>query len=350
MKNVLDADVKVILRINVVIIIVGFVGNIFSYVIFSRKCFKRTSIAFYCKSLAIFDFFSIAQLCLDLGGLITNKDLYHTTQGCKVALIFNMVFSPMPAWILVFFSIDQMLDVCRFSRIIELIRKRSFQIALISTTLIFHVLVYLPIPFLLKSTNITFIIAETNFTESEKCDLKNKTLRPFSIIYLFVDNFIPFVALMVTTSVIFKCLYKSRQNLMMSTTAAREPKERRQRRDRKFGVSSVTLNILFIVLTYPVNFSFMFPNDNFCLDWFIKSVCMLFFYANYSLHFCTHLCVNSLFRKEFMQLIGYSSKAVSSRTIMNSKPAADNEMVRFKKDDTTSDITSNSLLLNTNNK
>jgi hypothetical protein len=247
-----------------------------------------------------------------LGGLITGFDLIYTPLGCKLALFIGTCLSPIPVWILAFFSLDQMFAVSRYKHI-HVIRKRSFQLTLIACTVLSHVFIYAPIPILvLKPHNLTYKI---NNMTVEKCDLKSQSMRKFSIIYFLFDTFLPFFILMFATIVILRCLHSSRSRLVAknkrisveeSTETALQT--RRRRRERKFGVNSVVLNVLFIALTSPLSASFIFTINDHQRDTFIKAICLVFFFLNYALHFWIHLFVNSIFRKEFWQLIAdYSS-------------------------------------------
>jgi hypothetical protein len=302
MNNSLNRSITTIIYINDSIIILGLIGNILSFLVFSRKSFAKTSITIYCQSLAIFDSFTLIQLGFDITVLITGVDIVRgTLVGCKLLNYINTSISPMSGWILVFFSIDQLLAVSRLQNF-TFFKKRTFQFVLITVTSLFHIAIYVPIPVLMEFYNVT-IFYPNNKTEPfvvAKCDMSLGITRTFGVFYIVEANLAPFVIMMTTTSVILKCLYDSRRNL-----ENREQKNgmamRHKKRDLKFGINSVFLNVLFVLLTTPLVLSLMFPLKNdYVQNEFNQAMCAIFFYLNYSIHFWTHFCVNSIFRHEFL--------------------------------------------------
>jgi hypothetical protein len=304
MINAIADHIKVILIIRDAIILVGLIGNCLSFIVFSRKTFAKSSIAFYCKCLAIFDSFMIVQLIIDLAVLATGLDLIRTTFGCKLIFLTTTWLSPIPNRILMFFAIDQMLAALRYKHI-EILRKRKFQLGIIVFTILLHTILYLPMPILFEVTKAKVIEVENATYLESKCDVYMRMTRPFTFMYFFESILLPFVVMMITTSVILKCLYDSRRNLTSRSRRGESSIEDmggqvRKRRERKFGKNCVMLNVIFILLTSPLLVSAMFLNNN--RDF--RMICLVLFYFNYSIHFWTHLFVNSIFRKEFLTLIG----------------------------------------------
>lgn len=317
----INETVKLMIIIRVTIMILGLIGNWLSFKVFSRQTFTKSSIAFYCKCLSLFNSFTLIQLTIDLCILITGIDLIYTKFGCRLSYFVGASLSPIPNWILVYFSLDQMLAVCRMKLKFEvIIRKRQFQIGLIVLTLLSHLILYSPVPIFMSSQNVTYV---TQNVTVEKCDINSPTTRIYSVVYLVEANFMPFLLMIVTTSVILKCLCDSRRKLMTgmlkkkssellesSLMVSMAPKnlarDARKKRELKFGINSVVLNVVFVLLTSPVIVNLIFPHKNHHIDERVQAICLIFFYLNYALNFCTHLCVNSIFRNEFVAMIGYS--------------------------------------------
>lgn len=162
-----------------------------------------------------------------------------------------------------------------------------------------------------------FEISVQNVT-SANLTLKGCILDPNSVypyIYLLESNLIPFVLMMLLTGFILRCLIKSRRNLekVASNSVISSVSQRRKTRDRKWAVSSVTLNILFIVLMCPLVFVFMFPDRNdYYNNEFMRAIAFLFYYLNFTAHFFTHLATNLIFRNEILVIFGFRDADISS--------------------------------------
>lgn len=291
-----------------VIITIGLIGNVISFIVFSRNPFRKSSTAFYCKCLSLFNSFTTYQLIFDTAGLLFGENLKYTTKlGCHLLYFISGSFSPIPTWILIYFSLDQMLAVRR-SKQINLVRKRKFQLALITTTVACHILLYLPIP-------LFFIDAHNNPINGtkfpQKCEIKSVVLMPYVVTYFSEAILAPFFAMTITTSVILKSLWSSRRNLKRQEPSSPSSLiiirriTSRKRRERKYWINSVGLNVVFVLLMSPLMASLVIPKTSNHKDENKRNICLIFFYLSYTLHFWTHLCVNVTFRNEFFLLIGY---------------------------------------------
>jgi hypothetical protein len=195
-----------------------------------------------------------------------------------------------------------------FNPIYVVFRQRNFQLILIAATLLCHALIYSPIFLSIDSShkNVTYTTNKNVTHTFEKCDINSlDVIRPLSVVYLIESNVLPFCIMMGTTYAILRCLYASRRNLeKRDSIASTSSSSSRKRRDRKFGVNSVCLNVLFVLLKSPFVLSCIFPRVDYDTNERIQAVCLVFFYINHSIHFFTHLCVNSIFRHEFCELVG----------------------------------------------
>lgn len=289
-----------------IIVIFGLLGNLLSFLVFSRKAFRKSSINVYCRALAIFDCFTAIVLIFNtgsdtdgLGFLLSVK----TNIGCKIFLYITVAFSTVSGWILVMFSIDQILNVSNSQRL-EMFKKKHVQIGMILTVALVHVLLYLVIP--IRLTIIDSPISGTNLT-TPLCSVNNMPLtRLFQIIYLIECILVPFVIMMLTTVYILRVLNSSMRRLsVFESKSMRSIAMKSKYKQRKFALNSVALNILFIALTCPLVIGFMISSGNVLVDILIQRSMFMLFLLNYSIHFATHFIVNSVFRRQFFKMIIY---------------------------------------------
>ena len=292
----------------------GILGNICSFIVFSRPTFAKSSIGVYCKFLALFDLFTLFNLVNGLVAFIIGySPLNNLTYICQLGFYITVGISPIPGWILVLFSIDQLITVSMTKRF-GFIKTKWFQYALIAAVFLFHCGIYSPVVLMVGVHNITDDNGTVLFLS---CDSFTLILPLF---YLVESSLVPFTVMVVTTSRIVQLLVQSRRrtselgsnhsaesNRSETTTTAKNDQKNssaiRRARNLKYGFNSVILNILFIILTFPVVVLYIFPQDYFLLYNLIDSICMVFFYLNFALHFWVHFTVNSIFRNQFLILL-----------------------------------------------
>jgi hypothetical protein len=78
--------------------------------------------------------------------------------------------------------------------------------------------------------------------------------------------------------------------------------KRRIRKDIKFSITSIFLNVVFIILNLPLCVIYL-DEDNFDKNSVSYVVSLYLFYTTYAINFYLFLVVNSSFRNEFLKLI-----------------------------------------------
>lgn len=299
----------------------GLIGNLFSFMIFSRPVFSKSPYRIYFKSLAIFDSFVVFNLVIGIASLINKIDLFNQiNQICKFVYFVSVATSPNSGWMLVVFSIDQLVRV-RMSKRFSFVKKRHFQYISIGSLVLFHFLIAVSVITQVEVQDVT-----VNNITRKMCQYPPKSSLP--IIYLIESCLIPFGIMLVTTGLILKSLYESRLSLKKYlitrnslSTAATTPcikptvtatvKTSKRGRDLKFAFNSVIFNTLFIILTIPLVFVHLSrrrdvhlssADSNDVRSGFIvfKAVCFFLFNLNFALHFWIHFSVNRIFRYEVL--------------------------------------------------
>ena len=281
---------RAILAIEAAVIIIGFIGNIISILVFSRKTFRNNSISTYCKSLAVVD-------CLTLIHL-TNIIYYFTynvylndqnTPFCALAHTTIIYISGIPPWIMIAFSVDKLLSMRTNS--IAIIKKKWFQWLIVVGISLFHIGLYIYFPILIKRSEI--------FPGFFICDVFSiGFFNIHMILFLLETCVIPFVILIITSILTIRVLINSRNAVLQ----AGQVSQARKSRDRKFAFSSLTLNTIFIVLKLPSFVFFILSSFFSYFDVYFYNISILIFFVNTSLGFFVHIVTNSIFRKEFMVL------------------------------------------------
>lgn len=126
--------------------LMGLIGNILSFVVFSRQTFAKNSISTYCRALALAECFIVFQLVKDIGIYIFQyaPDL-EINAMCKLFTFATVGLSSIPGWILVAFALDKLISVQNTSRF-GFIKKKSFQYTVIVLIVTFNCLLYVEVP------------------------------------------------------------------------------------------------------------------------------------------------------------------------------------------------------------
>ena len=119
-----------------------------------------------------------------------------------------------------------------------------------------------------------------------------------------------------------KNVMKSRNKINSNSSSS---SKKTIKNDRKFAISSITINVLFLILNFPhlflglVNgYTTIFENFK-DLFLFLQGVFLFFLYINLISTFFVHYCVNSIFKSEFEQFKCRNNSSGKNKSIFKSK-------------------------------
>lgn len=186
-----------------VILSIGLIGNVLTFVIFSRNRFRNNSISTYCRALSLFNSFTVSQLVFYIVLLFSQVYIYNYSDAiCKIFYYLSIGYGAVPAWILVAFSIDKMLSVRTKSRQIRILKNKRFQWSLVAVIFVINALIYIEIPIFLKRTE----ISPGYFF----CDISLMPYFKAMIILILIQTcLIPFIVMSVTSIITIRLLLKS---------------------------------------------------------------------------------------------------------------------------------------------
>ena len=201
---------------------------------------------------------------------------------------------PISAYILVAISIDRWLAISK-PTILLFRRKRSFQIGVCIGIIVANFAYngqlffsYLALDYL--DPNATVPICLIPF---------EKTLQ---IMDLINSTMIPFVLMIVSTTLTIKSVFDSRKKMSGSTILNKvNLNNSGRKRDIKFSITSITFNISFLILNFPFVLSSLIPNNILSLYQTLSlySFFSLLTYLNHGTVFFINYSINSMFIEEF---------------------------------------------------
>jgi len=129
------------------------------------------------------------------------------------------------------------------------------------------------------------------------CDIRNSSLMWMN---LFQQDLGPFLLMILFTSLTVRSLFNSRKRSNIKNDLSRK-------KDVKFAITSVALNIIYLALNTPfcayrIIYEYVKQTIDPNLDSFLIAITFLLNYTNYITVFFINFSVNSLFRQEFISL------------------------------------------------
>lgn len=274
--------------ITLVVILIGIVGNILAFMVFSRKKFRKNSISVYCRALAIFDSF-IVYIAVVLFYFVFYKRFLarQSDSMCKLYFYVTLAFSSIPGWILIAFSVDKILNLRAVS---NTMKRPIIHYSIIVAIVLINLLLYIEVPI--------FITLVPVDVYGMVCDTKYLWFSDvLNMIFLIEGSVLPFVILCISSLYTVKLLRDSRKQV---ATICRSV-DKRKKHEIKFAITSIAFNILFIVLKMPLLICSII--GYLVVNYFVLQFAYLFFLTNYSIGFFIHYASNSLFRSELLLML-----------------------------------------------
>ena len=275
--------------ITLVVIIIGLLGNILTFMVFSRKKFRKNSISVYCRALAIFDSF-IVYIAVVLFYFVFYKTFIARLSDsmCKFYFYVKLAFSSIPGWILIAFSIDKIINLRKVS---NRMKRPIVHYWIIVAIVLFNLLLYIEVPIFIERVPIkTILLCDTNYLWfSDALNIK----------FLIEGSLLPFFILCVSSLYTIKLLRDSRRQLAIIGRLM----NRRKKREIKFAITSLVFNILFILLKIPLLICSIIGYHE--VNYLVLQFAYLCFFTYFSMGFFIHFASNSLFRSELILMLRF---------------------------------------------
>jgi hypothetical protein len=286
---------------------VGFLGNIFMFIVYSTKRLRSNSFSIYFRSMSIVNLYITAYWIKRFLIYQYNYNILNQSQYlCKFIAYFIYIAFPISSWLMVVVSVDSFLKITFPTRFRAKLNSLKYQLFIVFVTFAYNIAYYAFYPI---NTNLEVTFKnETMFnltitTSSNICSCPGNILFVLSTLQLINSSLLPFV-LMIVVSIVTIVFIKRSRNKMGNTTRSDESK-RRQLRDIKFGVTIVSLNVVFLIFNAPIcvydNF-YNFLNVTPDMDKLLTIIFLALNHAYYAFIFYFQLAVNNLVRRELLEL------------------------------------------------
>jgi hypothetical protein len=275
-----------------IIFIIGFVGNAFGMVILLRKKVKTK---LYMRHIYMY------LLISDMVYLVTQVPLINIHQSypsinplpysswfCKLSMYSDYALADTSPMILLYISIERLVAVKFPSKRFNL---RKHKMILLYTLVITIVNLIYFIPVYLYYHIDSEFVNETNSTILS-CTVSKEDNEVISWIFLVFDCIIVYLLMIFCTLWLCYTIFQSRLKTEANCNI---------RKDIRFTLTSISLNVAFIALTFPISIA------NFASSMFVDSIfqfCNLLYFTSYTVNFYFLLAFNKVIREEVFSFFG----------------------------------------------
>jgi hypothetical protein len=338
--------------LNPPIIAVCLLANVCCFVVFSRKCFRGRgkSVGFYSRVLLLGDLFGIGLFIIEMIMYGLDYDITSTSLfTCKSLYYVMYALSAISPWMITLISFDRMVNIaCRnrfkfarkawFRRAIPLVIA-AYSLIYYSEMIVFADYKHFTISHIHNESNQSLFDYEYNESVNMSHAVDESTIDTadgsFSCIWsdehasiiqtMDTINFIaiPFLLMLIFSTVSLRAIYKSRRKAAAADLShPRKSSVSRvlHPRDVHFAITSLMLNVIFLLMTLPCYIFYFFtldPTETTPTQDMITSILDTLFYMHHGSLFFINFIFNKTFRKEFLGLIIEKTRNSSIKELLS---------------------------------
>ena len=287
--------------VQTIIALIGFICNILAICVFERKELKKRSYSIYWKLKALFDNIVLLHVLNNSSKILLNIDFTIISSiFCHLNQYISSVANGVSMWLEFIITLDRFFTVVYPIRF-KFIKKRSFRIGSIIFLVIYNMLIYIYLPLNYRLEKVMSTIGACTW----KCHVSINTLK-----ILYAISFINFFIVNIVLNLILDVLIISR---IKSTRQNAQQLNRWTTNDRNFAISSIGLNLSSIILKFPfimtnfLSYMLYLKKDQTEMAYAITLLVALIDKVDV---FTLNMLVNSIFRSEFLSIIGLYKKSI----------------------------------------
>jgi hypothetical protein len=275
-------------------------GNIMALAVLLRKNLINIGARNIYRYLFIADTLFVLQLIIDATAYYFDYDATTLSlHSCKIYYYFSYTLASISPMLLVYISIERFISI-RYPAKKFTLRSNRNQFIYLICVIAFNLTFYFPYLF-----SFEFKIESNNKNETLllECNFKSLEIEKIlSLMDLLNRVCIPSILVTITTHMLIFSIFKSRTRVLKNFTSQ---ENRIFKKDIRFAISSITLNIFYISLTLPLPLLLIFDKN---FSDFAFHLTFSMFYSSYCSNFILMLASNSLFRNEFVNMFVKKNK------------------------------------------
>jgi hypothetical protein len=287
-----------------IVILFGLVGNLVSFIVYSRKSFQKFSSQIYLRAMTVIDSFNLFFYMHHLISEASEQNFqFIDSITCRIHVYLSYVIPCCSIFILMILSVDRVVCIIYHN---SMIRKKKVQICLILVGLFYNFLFYIIVLIIYDLNRLKV----SNDKYSCSCD-KHSGCGVVKWIDLANSVIVPFL-LMTTCSIISLYNIKKSKNRIQNQNKTHQLQiNNHNSKNVHFVLISFLLNIKFLIFQLPISiYDIIIMNEVDFSDEkeLFYTISLFVFYSHFSLSLVVHLTFNSKFRSEFCHIFHLKKK------------------------------------------
>ena len=249
------------------------------------------------RIIVFFDSFGLLQILQQYIKNTFNIDARTLSDlSCKIFVYFAYLVRPLSAWLLVYICFERFLFI-KHPLKYAFLKKGSTKILFSILILIFNLAYYSIILIEIKIIQVSQIDKLNNSIDIFKCySTNNQIIHLFLMMDMVNSVLVPFILMILSTCLLVLFVAQSRSKIMNRNSLLQVLERKIHKNDFYFAFSSISLNIVFLILNFPVCLYLYITEGGQSEKFFILDN---MYYLNYGSGFFVHLFSNKIFREEF---------------------------------------------------
>ena len=295
--------VGILLWMLPIIITIGTIGNILSFVVMIQREMRQTSTFFYLAALAVADTVVLFMSALKTWiRLFSGFEMLHISNlSCKVVTFSTYLSLHLSAWLIVAVTVERFIVVWFPLKATSLCSAKrakytTFGIALAFFLLNMHLLWTGELITNPRTGRATCAMSQSHH-------FLYRDVLPW--VHLTLYSFLPFVLLLAFNILIILSLVKHRQ---LITSQMTKDDRRTRYNHRKLAVTLLCISFVWMITTTP---SALFTvlrlkpktASQSATVFFVKVICYMFMYINHSINFFLYCITGQAFRRQLVKLM-----------------------------------------------
>ncbi|CAF0716554.1 unnamed protein product [Brachionus calyciflorus] len=315
-KSATQASLDLLFYASITLIPIGFVLNLLSLVIFSRKKFRSLRIGIIYRAITIADLVAILFCFLIYFSPTINNDLQIASDiSCKLLNLFMRTCAQSSSWINLLLTIDRFLLIKYSSKKFKLFHNETLLPLIIVGIFIFIAMA--------NSSVLWFnVIERQSFNQTTKICMGSQTALFFrDLMAILFRTVLPFILIFILNTILIKAFVEQKQKVSAQKT---------MRKEMIFAFSIIIMNSFYFVNLIPIGVSLIFyniyQNDpvKFSIVTFYSFLAMYITALNNCFPFIINLIFNKIFYREFFDFLGiwFPKAYLNKSSLENSKKSA----------------------------
>ena len=294
-----------------VVFIFGLTGDIMGLIVLTRENLSKMSMINAYRLLLASDLFYFLTQTVIINIMFSYPSIDPTARSAWFCKVFNYsnyaLFAPSPA-IIIYFSVERLV-ASKFPAKRFLLKKDKVFFIYVGIVSLISLIYFSPILFYYDLIETETIVDNaTNATEISVICNNASTFGTDLVFWLFLiaGTVIPYSLLILCTILLILTIFQSR--MRMKTDASKS----KFKKDLKFAITLITLNLIFIILTLPVSLTAQGSvTTTFAIDMYLMDFTL--FAASYGVNFYLLIATNSKIRDEFFIFIRIKKEGNQSK-------------------------------------